>query len=225
MMANPPRGCVGATDADGRVTLQNFPPGPARVEVGLFNSRFIRRLTVPDNGQENVIAIPDGLTSVHVSNAVSGRAVDGANIVWTGDGGTVEAFTTVTGDALLESVGSGGGTMTIRQLDYEPAEAAFEEPPAMSQVPLQPLQPLSLKAIVVNRAGERLRAAVVALSTTNALDEDVLAVTNRDGVASFSNVPQGPLRLTTHADNYTPSSVMIARDSRTDVVITLTPPK
>jgi hypothetical protein len=52
-----------------------------------------------------------------------------------------------------------------------------------------------------------------------------LAVTDRLGITSFSNVAQGALRLTAHADDFTPASVMVARDSRSDVVVTLSPRK
>jgi hypothetical protein len=215
------RGCAGVTDADGRVTLQNFPPGSTRIEVGLFNSRFVRRVTVPTNGQENVVGVPDGLVPVHVSNAVTGMPVAGASVVWVGDGGRVEANTSATGDALLESVGTAGGTMTISERDYEAAEAAFDEPPATSQVALQPLMPSFLKVIVVNGEAVPLRNALVELSTMNPLDDDVLAVTDRLGITSFSNVAQGALRVTARADDFTSASVMVARDSRSDVVVTL----
>src|SRR5262249_52069620 len=37
-------GCRGATDRDGRVTLENFPPGPAHVAVPMGNSTYVRQI-------------------------------------------------------------------------------------------------------------------------------------------------------------------------------------
>lgn len=37
-----PSGCRGTTDADGRVTLTNFPPEPAHVNVPMGNSTYVR---------------------------------------------------------------------------------------------------------------------------------------------------------------------------------------
>ena len=45
-------GCRGATDADGRVTLTNFPPGPAHVDVHLANSTYIHQVEVPLDGHD-----------------------------------------------------------------------------------------------------------------------------------------------------------------------------
>ena len=47
--------CGGRTDADGRLTLDNFPPGAAQVTVRLPNSSYVRRVSVPDNPGDVVI--------------------------------------------------------------------------------------------------------------------------------------------------------------------------
>jgi hypothetical protein len=104
--------CGGVTDGDGRVTLTPFPPGPAVLRVHLFNSTYIARVSVPESGAEMAIAIPDGLTPVHVSNQISHQPVV-AQVTWVGGGGRVEAAATPNGDVLLEGVGKAVGTLTI----------------------------------------------------------------------------------------------------------------
>src|SRR6185503_15173280 len=39
-----PFGCRGTTDSDGRVTLMNFPPGPAHVDIRMTNSTYVRQI-------------------------------------------------------------------------------------------------------------------------------------------------------------------------------------
>src|SRR5215467_11985528 len=41
VLRSTPSGCRGATDGDGRVTLTNFPPGPAHVDVQMGNSTYV----------------------------------------------------------------------------------------------------------------------------------------------------------------------------------------
>src|SRR5262249_10079838 len=121
-------GCRGATDRDGRVTLENFPPGPAHVAVPMGNSTYVRQIAVPPGGPETAVVIPDGLLSVHIVNALKNEPLSGATITWTGSGARVEATSTVTGDALLEGVGTAAGTLAVSARGYESVEEALTEP-------------------------------------------------------------------------------------------------
>src|SRR2546425_2430545 len=135
-------GCRGATDADGRVTLKNFPPGPSHVDVHLGNSTYVRQIEVPSDGREVAVAIPEGLLSVHVVNALENQPVAGATITWTGSGARVEATATASGDALLEGVGIAGGTLAASAQGYQPAEEQLTEPPGLPHtIALRPLPP------------------------------------------------------------------------------------
>jgi hypothetical protein len=83
--------CAGYTDADGRVTLTNFPPGPANVEVRLFNPTYVKRVIVPESGHEIEVTILDGLIPVHIANQRTNQPVPQAEVVWIGSGGRVDA--------------------------------------------------------------------------------------------------------------------------------------
>ena len=178
--------CAGGTDADGRVTLTNFPPGPTDVAVRLFNSTYVRRVIVPESGREIPVQIPDGLISVRVTNQRSNEPVGHAQIVWTGNGGRVEAMATANGDALLEAVGAAGGQLAVTARNYQPLEASFPEPPAtVQEVALPPEAATRVLARVVSAAGAALPNAVVELSPTDALDVSDIAVTDARGLATF----------------------------------------
>ncbi len=59
--------CRGTTDADGRVTLTSFPPGPSDLAVHFANSLYVRRLDVPIGGGEIAVSVPDGVMPVRVT--------------------------------------------------------------------------------------------------------------------------------------------------------------
>jgi hypothetical protein len=216
-------GCRGATDADGRVTLTNFPPGPAHVDVHMANSTYVRQIEVPSDGGEVAIAIPEGFLPARVVNALTDQPVAGATITWTGSGGRVEATPTASGDALLEGVGTAGGTLAVSARGYQPAEEQLTEPPGIPHtIALMPL-PLAtnLRPRVITTSGEPLPNAVVELISANPAAVPRVAVTDAKGVGEFSDVPSGSLELIASADGFVTSTMRIERDRTSEIVFTL----
>jgi hypothetical protein len=216
-------GCRGATDADGRVTLTNFPPGPAHVDVRMVNSTYVRQVNVPVDGREVAVAIPEGLLSVHVVNALKNQPVGGATITWTGNGARVEATATAAGDALLEGVGTAGGTLAVSARGYQPAEEQLPEPPGLPHtVAMMPLPPAAnLRPRVITTSGEPLPKAVVELIPVNPSEVPHVAVTDAKGVATFSDVPSGSLQLIASADGFVTATIRVEKDHTGEVVFTL----
>ena len=213
--------CSGATESDGRLRLTPFAPGPDRVRGILVNSSFTARLNVPESGREMAIAVPDGLLPVKVTNQISHQPVQ-AQVVWVGGGGRVEALTNANGDALLEAVGTAGGTMTISARDYQTLEGAFDETPGMQQdVALTPLPSTRVTVRVVNSDNEALAGAVVQLLTRSAAEAAEFAATDAKGIATFADAPPGQLQFGAHAEGFAPATVRIAEDGRASIVITL----
>ena len=215
--------CRGVTDGEGRVTLTNFPPGPARVEVRLPNSTFVRRVDVPIDGREIAIVIPDGFLPVRVTNRPKNDPIAGASIAWTSNGSRVEATASGNGDALLEGVGIAGGTLSLAAGGYTPAEEALSEPPAvLHEVTLVRLPDRNVQARIVDASGEPLANAVVELSSPDPIEVPRVAVTDAKGSVTFSDVPPGAFQLMAIADGFVTARTRIAEDQRTGIVLTLT---
>jgi hypothetical protein len=216
-------GCRGATDANGRVMLTNFPPGPAHVDVHMANSTYVRQIEVPSDGREVAIVIPEGLLPVRVVNALNNQPVSGATITWTGSGGRVEATPTASGDALLEGVGTAGGTLAVSAQGYQPAEQQLTELPGIPHsVALMPLTPAAnLRPRVITTSGEPLRNAVVELISANPAAVPRVAATDAKGAVAFSDVPSGSIQLIASADGFVTSTMRIEEDRTREVVFTL----
>jgi hypothetical protein len=217
-----PSGCPGGTDRDGRVTLTNFPPGPARIDVHRTNSTYIRRVEVPLDQHEVAISIPDGFLPVHVVNDKN-EPVSGAAIIWTGGGGRVEASAMATGDALLESVGSASGTLAVSAQGYQPTEESLAEPPgvlytvSLTRVP----PPSRVRARVTTVSGEPLRGAVVEFLSADPAAVPRLALTDGRGSVTFGDVPPGSGQLSVSADGFVTSRVGVAKNATDEVAVTL----
>jgi hypothetical protein len=217
--------CRGTTDADGRVTLTSFPPGPSDIAVHFANSLYVRRLDVPIGGGEVAVSVPDGFLPVRVINAVKHEPVPRAFVTWTIEGGgRSEATTTITGDALLEGVGTRPGILTVTAPGFQPAEQRLPEPPGMlHDVALVPLPPTSVSLRVVTASGDALPNAVVEVAPENPLETPLLAVTDPKGVVTFPDGPAGTLRVTAIANGYLASTRRIPPDNRAGAVLTLSP--
>lgn len=215
-------GCRGAADANGRVTLTNFPPGPAHVDVHMVNSTYIRQIEVPLDGREVAIAIPEGLLPVRVVNDKN-EPVAGAIITWTGNGGRVEATATATGDALLEGVGTAAGTLTVSAGGYQRAETSLDEPPGVLHiVALTPAaRPTNVRSRVMTTTREPVQNAVVALTSTEPSAAPRVAVTDSNGVVTFADVPPGSLQLIASAGGFVTSAMRIANGATAAVLFTL----
>jgi Carboxypeptidase regulatory-like domain len=216
-------GCRGTTDTDGRVTLTNFPPGPAHVDVHNTNSTFVRQVDVPPDGKEITVAIPDGFLPVRVVNALTNRPVPGASIAWSANGARVEATATATGEALLEGVGMAGGTLAVSARGYERAEESLAEPPgSLHDIALTPVAPsTTLRPRVITASGEPLPNAVLELISANPADVRRVATTDAKGVAAFADVPSGSLQLIASADGFVTSKMRIGEDRTAEIVLTL----
>src|SRR6185436_13510353 len=121
--------CRGTTDASGRVTLTNFPPGPADIAVRFSNSLYVKRVDVPIGGGEIAVSTADGFLPVRVVNTATHEPVPRAFVTWTIDGGgRAEATATIAGEALLESVGTRAGVLTVTAPGFQTAEEQLPEP-------------------------------------------------------------------------------------------------
>jgi hypothetical protein len=216
-------GCRGATDSNGRITLTNFPPGPSHIDVHMANSTYIRQVEVPSDGREVAVAIPEGFLPVHVVNAFTNQPVTRATITWTGNEARVEATATVSGDALLEAVGTKGGTLAVAAQRYQPAEERLPEPPGIPHtIALMPVSPaMNLRPRVTTASGEPLSNAVVELVSANPAEVPRVAATDAQGVVTFSDVPSGSLQLIASAGGFVPSTMRIEEDRASEVVVTL----
>jgi hypothetical protein len=217
-----PSGCRGVTDRDGRVTLTNFPPGPARIDVHKTNSTYTRRVEVPPDQHEVAVAIPDGFLPVHVVNDKN-EPVSGAAIIWTSGGARVEASAMATGDALLEGVGSANGTLAVSAQGYQPTEDSLAEPPGVlytvSLMRLPP--PARLRARVTTVSGEPLRDAVVEFLSADPAAVPRVALTDGRGTVTFGDVPPGSGQLSISANGFVMSKVGVAPEATGEVAVML----
>lgn len=214
--------CGDLTDKDGRVTLEGFPPGAAQVRVSLFNSIFSRMVTVPADGREIAIDIPDGLLPVRVINRATTQPIGSARLTWKGAGGSVEAVTNANGDALLESLGSGGGTLAVAMRDYEEVEGSFDEAPtAQQEVALKPLPPPRVQVRVIDDANQPIGGALLHLLPQTPADAGEVALADGKGTATLVGMRPGMLRLAVRADGFVATTVQIAEEDRLTVVVRL----
>jgi hypothetical protein len=217
--------CRGTTDADGRVTLTSFPPGPSDIAVHFANSMYVRRLDVPIGGGEIAVAVPDGVLPVRVINAVTHEPVPRAFVTWTIEGGgRAEATVTIIGEALLEGVGTRPGILTVTAPGFRPAEQRLSEPPGiLHEVALVPVPDANLVLRVLTASGDALPDAVVEVVPASPLMSPQLAVTDAKGVVTFPDVPAGSLRATAIASGYLVSTMRVSEDNRAGAVLTLSP--
>jgi hypothetical protein len=217
--------CRGTTDAEGRVTLTSFPPGPSDIAVHFANSLYVRRVDVPIGGGEVAVSIPDGLLPVRVVNAATREPVPRAFVTWTIEGGgRSEATTTVIGEALLEGVGTRPGILTVTAPGFQATEERLPEPPGiLHDVAVVHLPDTRLAVRVVTASGAPLPDAVVEVASANPLWAPQLAVTDAKGVVTFSDAPAGTLRVTAIANGHVASRIGVPQDNRAGAVLTLSP--
>ena len=216
-------GCPGVTDADGRVTLENFPPGPAHVDVRFGNSTYERRVVVPIDGREVAVTIPDGFLPVRVVNAVTGQPLSGATVTWTGSGGRAETTTTATGEALIEAVGTAAGTLAASARGFQQAEEALAEPPGvphtLTLTPLPP--PANVRVRVTTASGQPLADAVVALFPTDPSAVPRVMATDAKGVATFADVPAASGQVIATAGGFAAATLRFALPRGGEVLFAL----
>jgi len=217
--------CRGTTDADGRVTLTSFPPGPSDIAVHFGSSLYVRRVNVPIGGGEIAVSMPDGVMPVRIINTATHDPVPRAIVTWTIDGGgRAEATATIIGEALLEGVGTRPGILTVTAPGFQPSEERLSEPPGiLHEVALVPLPDASLTVRVVTAAGDALPNAVVEVVPANPLMAPQVAVTDAKGVVTFPDVPAGSLRVTAIAGGYVSATMRMSRENRAGAVLTLSP--
>ena len=221
LLSTASRSCGGVTDSDGRVVLTPFPAGPAQLRVTLFNSSYIANINVPESGREMAIAVPDGLIPVKVISRTTQHPVE-AQLTWVGGGGRVETYTNANGDALMEGVGTSGGTLTVSAREHQTVEGVFDETPdTMQEVALTSSPTARVSVRVVRDEAEVPGDAVVELLARGPADVAEFATTDAKGMATFTDVPPGPLQFRAHGDGFAPTIVRIEEDSRASIVITL----
>src|SRR5438093_79075 len=185
--------------------------------------RRLRQIQGASDGREVAVAIPEGFLPVRVVNALKNQPVAGATITWTGSGARVEAAATAAGEALLEGVGTAGGTLAASAHGYEPAQEQLTEPPGvLHTIALMPVPPTpNVRTRVIATSGEPLRNAVVELISASPAEVPRVAVTDAKGVVTFPDVPSGSLQLIASADGFPTSTQRIEEDRTTEVVVTL----
>jgi hypothetical protein len=215
--------CNRTTDAEGRVSFPNFPPGPARIDVRFPDSTYVRLVTAPDDGTEMTVHVAQGFLPLRVTAALRNEPVAGAVATWTGGGARVEGRTGPDGHALLEGVGATGGTLEVTARGYEPSTARLAEAPAtLHEVVLRPAPPLGLMVRVVTASGEPVANAVVEVTLESPMAIGHVAATDAKGVARFlTEAPAGPLVISASADRFVTATARVQEDGRGDIVLTL----
>jgi len=218
-----PSGCSGTTNEDGRITLTNFPPGRAHVDVHMSNSTYVRQVEVPPGGREVPIVIPDGFLPVRVLNAITNQPIARASIAWSAGGAHVEATASVTGEALLEGVGTTPGTLAVTADRYEPAQEELAEPPGIPHdIALMPVAPRrTLHARVITSSGEPLPNAVVELLSADPSVVPLVVTTDAKGTVTFSDAPPGSLQLIASSGGFVTSRIRTGGDGPEEIVLTL----
>jgi hypothetical protein len=218
--------CSGRTDPEGRLTLDNFPPGAAQVEVSLPNSRYIRQVGLANDAAAAAIRLPDGVLPIRVVDALTRKAVARAEITWTSAGARVVATANASGEALLESVGAGEGTLSVIAPGYRAHDAKLREVLAEIQEVALVAAPASVvQARVVTPGGKPLADAVVDLSASDPLEISHVAVTDRTGTVTFDGVGVGARWLSVHAEGFPMTTVSVPEDARSGLVVTVPPPQ
>jgi len=187
------------------------------------NSTYVRQVDVPTGGQEMAVVIPDGFLPVRIVNALKNQPVAGASITWTGSGARVETTASATGEALLEGVGTAGGTLGVSARGYEPAQEQLAEPPGfLHDIGLMPAAAAAnLRLRVITTSGDPLPSAVVEFTSTNPAAVPHVAVTDTRGVVTFPDVPSGALQLIASAEGFVTSMRQIGEDRTAEIVLTL----
>jgi hypothetical protein len=74
---------------------------------------------------------------------------------------------------------------------------------------------------VVSSDGGAIPAAVVELLPRGAGDVAEFVAADAKGIATFLDVPQGPLQFGAHVEGFASSTVRVAEDARVSIVITV----
>jgi len=194
------------------------------VRIPLINSTYITRVTFSERGPEITIEVPDGLIPVKAIDSSSHGPIGTALAVWNGGGGRVETTTNANGDALIEAPGAAGGMLTLSARDYETLEGGFPETPGTLQEVSMTRMPSDTAAIRVETIeGKPVAGAVVLLSTTRAGDADEIAMTAADGVARFTDLPPGSLRMAVASSGFVTGHQQIPAEKRALATIALKP--
>lgn len=214
--------CILATDGDGRITFTNFPPGPARLDVSLPGSTWVRRVTIPIQEREVAIDVPPGYLPLRVTNARTGDPVAQAGITWMSAGARVEATASASGEALLGGVAAAPGTLAIAHARYHAARLKLPEPPGvLHDVALEPARDQTLECSVRAASGQPLPGAVVELIPGNPIETTHIAPADDKGLVRFVGPPPGALRLVAHADGYRPAEARIPAGATDTAGVTL----
>lgn len=215
--------CNDTTDAEGRVSFTNVPPGPIGIGVRSGNSTYQRNATVGRSDPELPFAIPDGFLQLQVTNELTGAPVANASVTWNGNGYRVSSTTNGLGAALLEGVGDGSGLIQVAARGFAADSARTTiSPLGTHETTLRPDPSTVRRVRVVGPAGEPVAGAIVELLPPTVFDVGVFAVTDATGAVVFPDAPAGALSATASADGFAPVSFSLSGDTDAPVVVTLT---
>jgi hypothetical protein len=143
-------------------------------------------------------------------------------VIWVGGGGRAETTATANGDALLEGAGNAGGTLTISARGHQTVEGQFDQTPETHQeVALTPSPAARVDVRVVSSDGDAIGGAVVELLSRGPGDAAEYVAANPKGIATFLDLPAGPLQFGAHAEGFASAIVRVAEDDRASIVIAL----
>jgi len=217
-----PPGCSGSTDGDGRATFTHVPRGAALVAVRLHNSTFEHRVSLPGDGSDVTIEVPDGFIQLRVIDASTGRPVPRAAVAWSGGGSRVSATATGSGDALLEGVGESPGSIAVTAPGFGDAEVKVPALAPPIEVALTPAPSSDRRVRVVSDTGEPIAQAILLLAPATAFDVGVYAASDENGVVGFTNVPRGVARVVAEAEGFVGAALNLRANSDAPATLTLT---
>ena len=123
---------------------------------------------------------------------------------------------------MIEGAGAAGGTMTISAREFQTLEGAFAETPETQQeIALVPAPSARLAVRVGNDAGDAIGDAIVELLPRGAADAPEFTTTDSKGVATFMNVPEGPLQFSASAAGFKTAAIRVTEEDRASIAITL----
>jgi hypothetical protein len=175
---------------------------------------------VPIGGRQVAIVVPTGFLPVRISSADTNEPISRATITWTSEGARVEALSSVIGEAMLEGVGTTGGTLTADASGYKPAnETLLETLPVLHEVALTRAATSHVQVRVVTASGVAVPDAVVELFCADPMEIPRIATTDSRGNLVFADAPSGSLRLTASAEGYVTATVTLKDDRRSELTL------
>lgn len=177
-------------------------------------------MSIPIGGRSLRLDVPSEAISVRVTGGDTGAPVPQADVRWDSAGGTVRAHATATGDVLLDGVSRGRGRLSVTAEGYRPIERDLHAVPDVPlEVRLTRMAPQYVVVRVSDIEDEPIEDAVVYFDLHDRADDDQVAPTGPDGVATFNVRRPNALRVTAWAARYAPASKFLSlRDDAASLI-------